>query len=922
MSMLLVHELHDARDRILLLKQRLSEALSDELPAYRPFLEEQIRLLDDALKSANIPKSYRVAVVGRFKVGKSSFVNELLGERVAGVHTSPETAAISVFRYGPETRAEVDLISLEDWEQLREDHREDPKSPEVKRYDQFMNFNDRAARKDKDGKEPDRKSEDLQLLLRDWVIPSGKTDKIPAANWESKAGKNQFLKTIRKFTSSQEPLHYLVNKLTIYAPVPILRDQIELIDTPGLGDTERFRVLLTEELVKDVDAILFLTASGASYDQPDKDFLIRQLRQKQIKHLQLIVTKCDETFENAKRDAKANDDDPPSFQEFARREHERVRAETKSTLDELLQSNQMTDDDAGYYFIEQLDKVPITLISTTYHKDGDVEKGGIESVKERLYHILSLSNRFEQSHRTLRGRLDEVLGRIRKSFSERLSTLEGEFDPAKVRAEIESIRALLSRKMDAFGDSSGEALSLLKTEQEAQFKTLPLHLDVIGSLSKEVLHELEKDDLARHWKARRYRGWGSLNDLQAKIADRIFPKVEAFLNDLRKSLDVFMEAAGRSLTGLQENMERIEADHQLVGLGPLSLAEAQAPLFESLRGKSGSLIEDSRDAIVSNLDDFVTSEVLIRLDQAKDEVGNIKGTGTVQLQSNKVAAFYAHVRTQLNKALREHLENRIAEFGQAIQKNAESVAPRIRSGCEAAIDERIHAIESALQVSTEGQKEQVAKYLKRVLGIFMNFAAEPAATLIDPSFTTADVSVKAASGPIVVSEKSELASGLHPQDYEIADGATGFTFERIFCPYINSATHIRVEDPFIVAPHQVDNFARFCALAVRLGAVKLIELVSGIPRDENTDDADSRLETLRRDLHCRGVILKYSREKTLHDREIAFDNGWVVSIGRGLDIYYKPESWISVAAADFSLRSCRQTRVKVAFRDISANLTK
>ena len=76
----------------------------------------------------------------------------------------------------------------------------------------------------------------------------------------------------------------------------------------GLDDTERFRVALTEERVKDVDAILFLTISGASYSQSDKEYIVRQLRRKQLKHLQIIVTKCDETFANAVRDAKDNDD--------------------------------------------------------------------------------------------------------------------------------------------------------------------------------------------------------------------------------------------------------------------------------------------------------------------------------------------------------------------------------------------------------------------------------------------------------------------------------------------------------------------------------------------------------------------------------------------------------------------------------------
>jgi hypothetical protein len=56
--------LHEARDRILLLKQRLQEARQQELPTYVPFLDEQVCLLEETLEQAKIPEHYRVAVVG------------------------------------------------------------------------------------------------------------------------------------------------------------------------------------------------------------------------------------------------------------------------------------------------------------------------------------------------------------------------------------------------------------------------------------------------------------------------------------------------------------------------------------------------------------------------------------------------------------------------------------------------------------------------------------------------------------------------------------------------------------------------------------------------------------------------------------------------------------------------------------------
>ena len=150
---------------------------------------------------------------------------------------------------------------------------------------------------------------------------------------------------------------------------------------------------------------------------------------------------------------------------------------------------------------------------------------------------------------------------------------------------------------------------------------------------------------------------------------------------------------------------------------------------------------------------------------------------------------------------------------------------------------------------------------------------------------------------------------------QIPEGKTGYTYERIFRPYIDTATRIEVEDAFVRLPHQVDNFTRFCALAVRLAKVKEIWLTTGLQPGEPTDDVDSRLETLRRDLLSRNIEFNWNRNPSLHDREIRFDNGWVVKIGRGLDIYHKPESWVSVEAADFTMRRCRQTKVDVFRND-------
>jgi len=907
MSVLLVHELHEARDRLILLRDKLMAVRQQELPSYRDYLDGQVAALNKALLDAHIPPSYRVAVVGRFKVGKSSFINKLTQEKnLAAVDANPETAAISIFRFSEETRADIEFVTAEEWQNLKVAYAEDPKDPEAKRFAGFSNFNARPVAKDKDGKEISRAPIDLESLAAQWIRPGGLIHSIRAENWKSTAGKQGFRKELRQFTSSQEPLHYLVKQLTIHAPIPLLRDHIELIDTPGLDDTERFRVQLTEKLVRDVDAILYLTVSGAAYGQTDKEFIIRQLRQQQLRHLQLIVTKADHTYADTLRDADEKDETPPTFAEFRAAQVSRVRGEVHQTLNELLSSNE-TKEEEGYYFIEQLDSIGVHLISTKLHDEGKVEEGGIDAVRDGLYRVLSTSRRFADSLKILVERLDLTLGSIRARFSDRISAIEKEYDPQRVKEEIESIKAALTQRLDVFEDEAGSLVKQLEQQQTAFHKTLPLKLDAICYAAREVIGSNELDDVGTHWKSRRHGNWGYLKDLQGRVADRIFPRVASNLKELRDQFSGFVGLFRTSTGSLQTNIRELETQHRISGLETLSLADRQSPLFEKLEKEFDSMSATARDSVLEKLDNFVTEKVLRLLDEAKASVATVWGKGTTGRQTEEVRKFYDQVKSLLADALRTHLTERTQEFADNIVIHAMSLAPRLRAESIGLIEQRVQAIESSLTLQSADEKQRVLAYLQEMHGLVSNFAARPESTAAHASCTDSTPYAFEAHSPADVPPDA-----LYPTRYEIVDGTTGYTYERIFRPYIDTAEEIVVEDPYIRKIYQFDNFARFCALALRSGAVRKIALHSFCEFGEDMDEVRSRLETLVRDLKSRNVDLTYNYEFRGHDREVRFSNGWRVNIGRGLDIYYAPESWASIEAADFSLRRCKGTKIEAA----------
>jgi ATP-dependent Lon protease len=122
---------------------------------------------------------------------------------------------------------------------------------------------------------------------------------------------------------------------------------------------------------------------------------------------------------------------------------------------------------------------------------------------------------------------------------------------------------------------------------------------------------------------------------------------------------------------------------------------------------------------------------------------------------------------------------------------------------------------------------------------------------------------------------------------------------------------VTIEEPYIRARHQIANFVRFCETVLKAPTVRTIKLVAGY--DDQTDMAELQdsLGELQQSLLELDVTLDIELKKTLHDREIRIDNGWVIKIGRGLDFYQKPDGWHAVGASDFSLRRCLETKVDI-----------
>ena len=92
----------------------IPDAVREALKTVRALCERyQIGALEEFLESCQSfaqEKILNIAVLGRFKAGKSSFLNHLLGKALLPVGVIPVTTVVTEIQYGPEERAQVRFL--------------------------------------------------------------------------------------------------------------------------------------------------------------------------------------------------------------------------------------------------------------------------------------------------------------------------------------------------------------------------------------------------------------------------------------------------------------------------------------------------------------------------------------------------------------------------------------------------------------------------------------------------------------------------------------------------------------------------------------------------------------------------------------------------------------------------------------------
>lgn len=162
--------------------------------------------------------------------------------------------------------------------------------------------------------------------------------------------------------------------------------------------------------------------------------------------------------------------------------------------------------------------------------------------------------------------------------------------------------------------------------------------------------------------------------------------------------------------------------------------------------------------------------------------------------------------------------------------------------------------------------------------------------------------------------ESSQQTELMPKLIEVRANQKGVSYKSLFGEYLKGATRFDITDPFVRMPHQVDNLIELIHL-IREATENAEGIVITLNTNNNEDKIPEMIDIfdgLKDDLATYGIDFTYRFEAD-HDRNIVLNNGWTITLGRGLDIFEKFER--------FSLASNRQTERRCRAFTIAINKT-
>jgi GTP-binding protein EngB required for normal cell division len=328
--------------------------------------------------------TFKVQVIGGFSAGKSTIINALLGEDILPAFSYPTTAIINEIKYSEQKKATLFF-----------------RNPIPKNIPDDFAPEAIAHIKKYGGKNvpPLIISADKETVEKYVVIPEGAENMMRESPYKN---------------------------LELLWPLELLKNGVEIIDSPGLND-EQVRTEVTEEYSNHADAVLYAINSGQACAQTDMNEIQRLVNNK-FNKMYFLINKFDTVPEREKpRFIRTNSD---KLSGYTNQKNGIFYISALSALEGRMENNSESYAESGFAAFENelshflVDEKGIEKISGPAHLLLDIIDSRISKKIKSDLELLSVNAG------TIRKRYNDALPRLEKlnqrkmQLAERLSTIK------------------------------------------------------------------------------------------------------------------------------------------------------------------------------------------------------------------------------------------------------------------------------------------------------------------------------------------------------------------------------------------------------------------------------------------------------------------------------------------------------------------
>lgn len=227
---------------------------------------------------------FNVAVTGVINAGKSTLLNALLGKKILGASNVPETVNLTVLKYSPEPFAKVNFWSEAELKELGIAQDKDDEIAQI-----YCDFTVKFEG------DPSKRAQNLSGKFDADDEPAAKfksssTDQICSDQPASKTVKTG---EIKLYTSADSKYAKFVKSVELYENLELLKDNVRIIDTPGIDDAVALREELVRRFMLECDLMVHLMNVSQSATQKDLDFIVSSLQNSHAVRLAVLLTHAD-----------------------------------------------------------------------------------------------------------------------------------------------------------------------------------------------------------------------------------------------------------------------------------------------------------------------------------------------------------------------------------------------------------------------------------------------------------------------------------------------------------------------------------------------------------------------------------------------------------------------------------------------------